>query len=211
MRVVVVDYGSGNLASAARALGAAAARRGIAAEISISGRPEDVAAADRLVVPGQGAFADCAAGLAAVPGLRAAIDSHVAAGRPYLGICVGMQLMAQRGLEHAVTQGFGWITGEIAPLLAQDLRMPHMGWNALCFEADSHPLLAGLRPDEEFYFVHSYGLRGYNPAQVLGTVQYGGAVPAFVAAGNCAGTQFHVEKSQEAGLIVLGNFLGWAP
>ncbi len=211
MQVVVVDYGSGNLASAARALAEAASRAGIEAEVRISGHPEQVARADRVVVPGQGAFADCAAGLAAVPGLRAAIDSVVNAGRPYLGICVGMQLMAERGLEHQVTEGFGWIQGEIAPMPAEGLRLPHMGWNALALAGGEHPLLAGLAADEEFYFVHSYALRGYNPAQVLATTDYGGAVPAFVAVGNRAGTQFHVEKSQEAGLRVLGNFLRWAP
>jgi glutamine amidotransferase len=204
MRIAVVDYGSGNLASAARALAVAAEREGVDAEILITGQPDEVAAADRLVLPGQGAFADCAAGLSADPGLRHALEARVAAGAPFLGICVGMQLMAERGLEHAVTPGFGWITGEIAPMTAEGLRLPQMGWN-------SHPLLDGLAPGDHFYFVHSYALRGYSDAQVLGTADYGGVVPALVASFNCAGTQFHVEKSQEAGLRILGNFLRWSP
>jgi glutamine amidotransferase len=211
MKIAVIDYGSGNLASAARALAAAAARTGIEAEVAITARPEQVAAADRIVLPGQGAFADCAAGVAAVAGLRDAIDHVVDAGRPFLGICVGMQLMAERGLEHRETPGFGWISGEIAKLEVPGLRLPHMGWNALQFEPGHHQLLDGLLPGEEFYFVHSFALRGYDAAEVLASTDYGGPVAAFVANGNRAGTQFHVEKSQEAGLHILGNFLRWAP
>ena len=211
MRVVVVDCGSGNLASAARALAAAARLADLDAEVTISDQPEAVAAADRLVLPGQGAFATCAAGLAAIPGLLPAINQVVDAGRPFLGICVGMQLMAERGLEHQTTQGFGWIQGEIAKLPAPGLRLPQMGWNALTFTQSNHPLLTGLAPGEDFYFVHSYGLRAYDPHQVLATADYGGIVPAIVASGNRAGTQFHVEKSQEAGLRLLANFLRWRP
>jgi glutamine amidotransferase len=211
MRVAVVDYGSGNLASAARALAVAATHAGIEASVCITSEPADIRAADRIVLPGQGAFADCARGLGAIAGLRAAMEDGVAAGRPFLGICVGMQLMAERGLEHAVTPGFGWVRGEVAKLPAEGLRLPHMGWNALDFRPGSHPLLDGLSPGEHFYFVHSYGLRGYSDTQVLATTAYGGAVPALVANGNRAGTQFHVEKSQEAGLRILANFLRWAP
>ncbi len=211
MRVAVIDYGSGNLASAARALTVAAERQGLDADIAITGDPEAVAGADRLVLPGQGAFADCAGGLSARFGLRDALLASVDGGRPFLGICVGMQLMAERGLEHETTAVFGWIAGEIAPLLAPGLRLPHMGWNAMDFTPGVHPLLDGITPGEHFYFVHSYGLRGYDGAQVLGTAEYGGRVPALVARGNVAGTQFHVEKSQEAGLRILGNFLRWQP
>jgi glutamine amidotransferase len=211
MRVVVVDYGSGNLASAARALGAAAALAGVQAEVAISDDPAVVAGADRVVLPGQGAFADCAAGLAAIPGLLPAIHEVVNAGAPFLGICVGMQLMAERGLEHRETQGFGWVRGDIAVMPAPGLRLPQMGWNALEFEPGCHPLLEGISPGEDFYFVHSYALRGYDARQVLATAAYGGAVPAVVANGNRAGTQFHVEKSQEAGLRLLANFLRWQP
>ncbi len=211
MKIAVVDYGSGNLASAARALMLAGERAGIAVSVAITAAPDVVAAADRIVLPGQGAFADCAAGLAAIPGLREAIVSATERGAPFLGICVGMQLMAERGLEHAVTPGFGWIAGEIAPMAAPGLRLPQMGWNALRFEEPAHPLLAGLVPGDHAYFVHSYALRGARPDQVLATTDYGGEVVAMVAAGNRAGTQFHVEKSQEVGLRILGNFLRWHP
>ena len=210
MRVVVVDYGSGNLTSARRALEAAAVREGVAAEVVVSGEAEVVAGADRVVLPGQGAFRDCAAGLARVAGMREAIKAGVARGRPFLGICVGMQLMAERGLEHGVTKGFGWIAGEVAEMAAPGLRLPQMGWNALEF-VPGHALLAGLVPGDHGYFVHSYALRGGDPAEVVATVEYGGAVPAMVVRGNRAGTQFHVEKSQGVGLTILGNFLRWSP
>ncbi|HVE22798.1 MAG TPA: imidazole glycerol phosphate synthase subunit HisH [Acidocella sp.] len=211
MLVAVVDYGSGNLASAARGLSLAAEQLGLTADIRITADPDLVGRADRIVLPGQGAFADCAAGLAGVTGLKEAMMRRVAEGAPFLGICVGMQLMAERGLEFGVTEGFGWVSGEIAPLPAGDLRLPHMGWNELTFTADSHPLLAGLKPGDHAYFVHSFALAGSRPEQVLATTEYGGKVVAMVAAGNCAGTQFHVEKSQQVGLRILGNFLRWSP
>jgi glutamine amidotransferase len=212
MKVVVIDYGSGNLASAARALTVAAERAGIAAEVRITADPDAVARADRLVLPGQGAFADCARGLAAIAGLSEAIDSATARGAPFLGICVGMQLMAQRGLEHEVTAGFGWIEGEIALMQPPaGLRLPQMGWNELTFEPGAHQLLRGVTPGEHAYFVHSYALRGGRPEQIVATTDYGGPVVAMVASGNRAGTQFHVEKSQEVGLRILANFLAWAP
>ena len=211
MRVAVVDYGSGNLTSAARALARAAAEAEVAATICVTADPDAVAAADRVVLPGQGAFADCAAGLAAIPGLGAAIEASGAAGRPFLGICVGMQLMAERGLEQGSTAGFGWISGEVAPMAAAGLRLPQMGWNALDFEPGSHPLLHGLEPGDHAYFVHSYALQGAPPAAVLATTEYGGRVTAMVAAGARVGTQFHVEKSQATGLRILANFLCWRP
>ncbi|HTR17763.1 MAG TPA: imidazole glycerol phosphate synthase subunit HisH [Acetobacteraceae bacterium] len=212
MRVAVIDYGSGNLASASRAVAVAAGREGIAAEVVVTNDPDAVARADRIVLPGQGAFADCAHGLAAIPGLRDAIIAATAAGAPFLGICVGMQLMAERGLEHAVTPGFGWISGEIARMQpGPGLRLPQMGWNALDFVPGAHPLLNGLEVGDHVYFVHSYALRAHDQADVLATTDYGGPVPAIVARGNRAGTQFHVEKSQEVGLRLLGNFLRWTP
>ncbi len=212
MRVAVVDYGSGNLASAQRALALAAARCGIGAEVAITADPDSVAAADRIVLPGQGAFADCAQGLAAIPGLRAAIETATEAGTPFLGICVGMQLMAERGREHTVTEGFGWVQGEITAMAPPpELRLPQMGWNELVFRADAHPLLDGLLPGDHAYFVHSYALEGGAPAEIVATTDYGGPVVAMVAAGNRAGTQFHVEKSQEVGLRILANFLRWSP
>jgi imidazole glycerol-phosphate synthase subunit HisH len=211
MKVAVVDYGSGNLASAARALEHAAADAGIAATVGITGEARVVAAADRIVLPGQGAFADCAAGLAAVPGMRDAIERATAAGTPFLGICVGMQLMAERGLEHRVTRGFGWIRGEIAAMAAPGLPLPQMGWNALSFRPGAHPLLAGIVPGQHVYFVHGYALVGADAEEVLASTEYGGEVVAMVAHGNRAGTQFHVEKSQLVGLRILANFLAWNP
>jgi glutamine amidotransferase len=211
MKVAVIDYGSGNLASAARGLQLAAERDGTQASVAITADPEAVARADRIVLPGQGAFADCSRGLDAVAGMRQAIEAGVSRGKPFLGICVGMQLMAERGLEHAVTPGFGWISGEIAPMEVPGLRLPQMGWNALDFAPGSHPLLDGLEPGDHVYFVHSYALRRGAPDETIATTDYGGPVVAMTARGNRAGTQFHVEKSQEVGLRILGNFLRWQP
>ena len=157
-------------------------------------------------------LADCAAGLSAIDGLRDAVLDGVERGKPFLGICVGMQLMAERGLEHAVTPGFGWIRGEIAAMHPQaGLRLPQMGWNELVFEPGAHRLLDGLLPGDHAYFVHSYALTGGDRAECVATTDYGGDVVAIVARGNRAGTQFHVEKSQEVGLRILGNFLRWEP
>jgi glutamine amidotransferase len=211
MKIAVVDYGSGNLASASRALALAAERAGIDATVSVTADPAMVEAADRVVLPGQGAFADCALGLAAVPGMRDAIQNATGRGAPFLGICVGMQLMADRGLEHSVTPGFGWIKGDVAEMAAPGLRLPQMGWNGLDFVPGSHPLLEGLRRDDHVYFVHSYALVHGAPAETIATTDYGGIVPAIVVAGNRAGTQFHVEKSQDVGIRLLSNFLRWTP
>ena len=211
MKVAVVDYGSGNLASASRALALAGEQLALAPKIFITADPDAVAHADRVVLPGQGAFADCAAGLAAVSGMREAIEASAARGNPFLGICVGMQLMAQRGLEHAITPGFGWIAGDVAEMPAPGLRLPQMGWNGLDFEPGAHPLLEGLIPGDHAYFVHSYALVDGAPEETIATTDYGGPVVAFVASGNRAGTQFHVEKSQEVGIRILMNFLRWAP
>jgi len=211
MRIAVVDYGSGNLASASRALALAAERDGIAACVVVTADPAVVKAADRIVLPGQGAFADCAHGLAAVPGMWTAIEAATDRGVPCLGICVGMQLMAERGLEHSVTPGFGWIKGDVAEMPAPGLRLPQMGWNGLDFTPDSHPLLDGLRPGDHVYFVHSYALVNGAPGETIATTDYGGSVPAIVVAGNRAGTQFHVEKSQDVGIRLLSNFLRWTP
>lgn len=208
--VAVIDYGSGNLASAARGLQLAAERLEKNFTIEITSDPDAVAKADRIVLPGQGAFADCAAGLAAIDGLRDSLLTRVDAGVPFLGICVGMQLMAERGLEHKITQGFGWIAGDIARISTETLRLPHMGWNELDFTPGSHPLLDGLQPGDHAYFVHSYALTG-GSRDIIASTDYGGPVAAMVATGNRAGTQFHVEKSQEVGLQILANFLTWEP
>ncbi len=209
MICAVIDYGSGNLASAARGLQLAAERDGSPWRVVITDDPAEISRAERIVLPGQGAFADCAAGLAARPGLADALVARVDQGVPFLGICVGMQLMAARGLEHQVTPGFAWLQGDVAALDAPGLRMPHMGWNALDFTPGAHPLLADLCPGDHAYFVHSYALTGADPTDIIATTDYGGPVVAMVGAGNRAGTQFHVEKSQEVGLTILRNFLRW--
>ncbi|MDD2706197.1 MAG: imidazole glycerol phosphate synthase subunit HisH [Acidocella sp.] len=211
MLVAVIDYESGNLASAARGLSLAAEQRGLKADVRITSDPDVVAKADRIVLPGQGAFADCARGLAGVDGLEQAMFARVDAGAPFLGICVGMQLMAERGLEHGVTKGFGWVQGEIAKMQVGNARLPHMGWNELNFEPGAHKLLEGLMPGDHAYFVHSYALTGGRADQIIATTDYEGPVVAMVATGNRAGTQFHAEKSQQVGLRILGNFLAWEP
>ena len=211
MKIAVIDCGSGNLASATRALERAAAQSGLAATVELTCDPDQIATADRLVLPGQGAFADCAHGLNAIAGLSGAIAHATGRGTPFLGICVGMQLMAERGLEHAATPGFGWIAGEIAAMNPSGLRLPQMGWNELAFVPGAHPLLAGLVPGVHAYFVHGYALAGAATRQVVATTDYGGPVVAMVAQDNRAGTQFHVEKSQAVGLRILANFLAWHP
>ena len=213
MLVAIVDYGSGNLRSAAKAFERAAAENGISAEIAVTSGPETVAAADRVVLPGVGAFADCRRGLAAVPGLEAALHEAVRArGRPFLGICVGMQLMAEWGREFGTTGGLGWLAGEVVALEPADptLKIPHMGWNELS-PLTTHPLLAGLDVGAHAYFVHSFHLRLGNEADLVALTDYGGPITAVVGHGNLAGTQFHPEKSQSAGLRLIGNFLQWRP
>ncbi len=215
--VALIDYGSGNLRSAAKAFERAAAEAGTGHRVTVTADPEAVAAADRVVLPGVGAFADCRRGLLAVDGMMAALDEAVIArGRPFLGICVGMQLMATRGLEHGETPGFGWIPGEVTAIATSDpaLKIPHMGWNELDIRATGHPLFAGLASDgsaPHAYFVHSFHLAAENPGQVLATVEYGGTITAAVGRDNMAGTQFHPEKSQAVGLRLIANFLRWAP
>ncbi|QDH14886.1 imidazole glycerol phosphate synthase subunit HisH [Oecophyllibacter saccharovorans] len=219
MRVVIIDYNGGNLASAAQATRRAAQLRGVEAEVVISGEESVLQSADRLILPGQGAFADCAHGLHQA-GLQPVLERMTQDGTPFLGICVGMQLMAESGLEHGRTEGLSWIKGEVARMepapgeatdAAGTLRLPHMGWNTLDFTPGAHPLTEGVQPGEHAYFVHSYALRHGDPAECVMTTQYGGQVPAMVARGTRCGTQFHVEKSQEVGLTLLGNFLQWQP
>ncbi|WP_149537040.1 imidazole glycerol phosphate synthase subunit HisH [Siccirubricoccus phaeus] len=214
--IAVVDPGSGNLASVMRALERAAATAGIPIAAAVTREAEAVRRADRIILPGQGAFAACMRGLLALPGMVEALNERVAAGAPLLGICVGMQVMAERGLEHGVTPGLGWIAGDMAPMAPKDeagapLPLPQMGWNTLDFPAGRHPLLAGIAPGEHAYFVHSYALQGGRQEELLATTDYGGPVVAMVGRGNIAGTQFHAEKSATVGLRLLGNFLRWTP
>jgi glutamine amidotransferase len=214
--VAIIDYGSGNLHSAAKAFERAALESGIAATIRVTSNTAVVRAADRIVLPGVGAFADCRQGLDAVPGMVETLEEVVRGkGRPFLGICVGMQLLASRGLEHTVTPGLGWIPGDVVPIRPQDpgLKIPHMGWNTL-HKQDEHPLLDGIETGPQglhAYFVHSYALVPQRPRDVLALTEHGGPVTAMVAHGNVAGTQFHPEKSQALGLKLIANFLGWAP
>ena len=211
MTTVIVDYGSGNLRSAEKAFQRMAAETG-AGPVAVSAEPEAVARAERVVLPGVGAFADCRAGLMAVEGLYDAVATRVAQGHPFLGICVGMQLMATRGLEHGEAPGFDWIPGEVVRLAPSDpaLKVPHMGWNELIVTA-GHPLLAGIGAGAHAYFVHSYQFRVRDPAHRLAHVEHGEMVTAVVARANMAGTQFHPEKSQETGLRLIANFLAWQP
>jgi imidazole glycerol-phosphate synthase subunit HisH len=216
MRVVVVDYGSGNLRSAVKAFERAAREAGVSAEIVLSAQADHVAIADRIVLPGVGAYADCRAGLDALDGmtdaLRHAIEDKA---RPFLGICVGMQLMSSRGLEKTATEGFGWIKGDVVEISPSNpaLKIPQIGWNTLDVKQD-HPLFDGIEtgPDGlHAYFVHSYHLAAKDPGDVLATSDYGGPVTAAVAHENKAGTQFHPEKSQTLGLALIANFLKWKP
>lgn len=213
MKVVLIDYGSGNLRSAAKSFERAALEQNISADICVSGRPEDVLSADRIVLPGVGAFADCRSGLEAVEGLHEALNEVVIEkARPFFGICVGMQLMSDVSHEFGDTPGLGWIAGDVTPLKPSDpaLKIPHMGWNNLEIVAP-HPVFDGLKVGEHAYFVHSYHFTTKDPAHVLARVDYGGPVTAAVGRDNMIGTQFHPEKSQQLGLHIISNFLKWTP
>jgi glutamine amidotransferase len=216
MSVVIIDYGSGNLHSAHKAFERAAQTHGLDVTIDVTADPDKIAKADRIVLPGVGAFADCKAGLEAVKGLHEALDQAVIQkGRPFLGICVGMQLMATRGLEHQITQGLGWIAGDVDFIHVSDpaLKIPHMGWNALDVKRP-HALLEGIPTGPSgwnAYFVHSYHINPAEAHDVIATTDYGGSITAMVGRDTMVGTQFHPEKSQRLGLALIGNFLRWAP
>lgn len=216
MRVAIIDYGSGNLRSATKAFERAAREAGLNAEIELTDKADRVATADRIVLPGVGAYADCRKGLDAVPGMHDAIADVVEKkGRPFFGICVGMQLMSSRGLEKTVTDGFGWIEGDVVEMTPSDpsLKIPQIGWNTLTLNRP-HPLFDGIPtgPDGlHAYFVHSYHLAARKPADVIATTDYGGAMTAFVGRDNMVGAQFHPEKSQALGLKLIANFLTWTP
>jgi glutamine amidotransferase len=216
MSVALIDYGSGNLHSAAKAVERAARESGYAGAVAVTADPDVVAKADRIVLPGVGAFADCRRGLDAVPGMYDAITEQVRGrGKPFLGICVGMQLMADHGREYEVTPGFGWIAGDVDRITPADphLKIPHMGWNTLDL-ARPHALFAGIPTGPSglhAYFVHSFHLAATNPDDVVAVADYGGPVTAVVARDNIAGTQFHPEKSQKLGLALIANFLRWSP
>ncbi|MGD9538671.1 MAG: imidazole glycerol phosphate synthase subunit HisH [Alphaproteobacteria bacterium] len=212
MSVVIVDYGSGNLRSAAKAFERAARDAGREVAVRVSSEASSLAEASHIVLPGVGAFGDCRAGLMRLPGMWAALDEAVTRqGKPFLGICVGMQLMARKGREHGEHDGFGWIDGEVVRLAPRDpsLKVPHMGWNDLAVEAVDHPVLAGIESGAHAYFVHSYHLALAGKARAYAEVDYGGPVAAVVGRDNMIGTQFHPEKSQALGLRLIANFLAW--
>jgi glutamine amidotransferase len=210
---VLIDYDSGNLHSAQKAFERMASETG-AGSVVVTSDPDLVARADRVVLPGDGAFPACRRGLQGFDGLEAAlIEAVEGRGVPFLGICVGMQMMAERGLEYEPVEGFGWIGGVVDRISPADpaLKVPHMGWNDLVVEGAGHPVLDGISTGDHAYFVHSYAMRVTDPAQRLAHVDYGGAVTAIVGTGNRIGTQFHPEKSQSAGLRLIANFLTWRP
>lgn len=216
MRVAIIDYGSGNLRSATKAFERASAEAGLGASIDLTADAELVRNADRIVLPGVGAYADCRAGLDAVPGMVDVLHEKVRDGStPFLGICVGMQLMSTRGLEKTTTQGLGWIEGDVAKITPDDaaLKIPQIGWNTLQPHSD-HPLFEGIELGEKglhAYFVHSYHMEVQRAEDVIATTQYGASVTAAVARDNMVGTQFHPEKSQTLGLALIANFLRWKP
>ncbi|TCS64885.1 imidazole glycerol phosphate synthase subunit HisH [Varunaivibrio sulfuroxidans] len=220
VKAVIIDYGSGNLRSAAKAVEVAMRGEGLAGRVVISSRPEDVADASHVILPGVGAFADCMSGLRAVDGMIEAMTEAVLdGGRPFLGICVGMQLLADTGLEHGSWPGLGWIGGEVRAIVPNDaklpdgvtLKVPHMGWNDLRMLATDHPVLKGVESGRHAYFVHSYHFVPSNPAHILAQADYGGPINAIVGRDNLLGTQFHPEKSQAVGLRFIANFLEWDP
>jgi imidazole glycerol-phosphate synthase subunit HisH len=213
MLTAVIDYGSGNLRSAAKAFERAAGEFGGDEHVIVTSDPDEAAHADRIVLPGQGAFADCRRGLAGVPGLEDAIsDAVIARGRPFFGICVGMQLMADRGREFEVVDGLGWVGGEVVAIEPADssFKVPHMGWNELVI-ARSHPVFDGVRDGAHTYFVHSFHFAVADRADLIATADYAQALTAAIGRDNMVGTQFHPEKSQAAGLRLIGNFLRWRP
>jgi glutamine amidotransferase len=214
--VAIIDYGAGNLRSAAKAFERVAASIANGPEVIVTADPEVVRRADRIMLPGVGAFADCKAGLDAVAGMTEVLDERVIRGTtPFLGVCVGMQLLASEGREKVVTEGLGWIPGAVEKIKPSDpnLKIPHMGWNTIAV-TKPHALLAGI-PDGpnglHAYFVHSYHLKTEDPAHLLATTDYGGSLTACVGRDNIFGTQFHPEKSQALGLKLIENFLNWAP
>lgn len=212
MLTVLVDYESGNLHSAEKAFQRMAQETG-AGSVLVSARPEDVARADRIVLPGDGAFPACRRALGSHGGLYEAIEDAVRVkGRPFLGICIGMQMLATRGLEYEPTAGFDWIEGEVVRIAPADptLKVPHMGWNDLVVD-QTHPVLEGISTGDHAYFVHSYHFRVAEPAHLLAHVDYAGPITAIVGSDNVVGTQFHPEKSQKTGLRLIANFLRWKP
>jgi glutamine amidotransferase len=214
VNISVVDYGSGNLRSVAKAVERAMSEASINGQVRITAERNHILNSDRIVLPGVGAFADCQAGIKVIPGLWQDLDDAIKIqGKPLLGICVGMQLFADWGYEFGNTKGFGWIGGEVKPITPSDktLNIPHTGWNNLTFLDPPHPLFEGIMSGAHAYFVHSYAFQCANPGDQIASVDYGGAIAAAIGRENVVGTQFHPEKSQAVGLQFLKNFLAWQP
>ena len=211
MTIAIVDYGSGNLRSAAKAFERAAADAPGRPRVEVTSDPAALSRARHIVLPGVGAFVDCMSGLARLPGMVDALRERAGAGVPLLGICVGMQLMATVGEEHGIHAGLGWVPGRVVPIpRAGDLRIPHMGWNEV-EPCRDHPVLAGIGSGTHAYFVHSYMMTPDDPGDVLAVTDYGGRISAVIGRDNVLGTQFHPEKSQRAGLALISRFLAWRP
>ncbi len=217
MTVAIIDYGSGNLRSAAKAFERAGREHALDMNITVTANAADVAKASHLVLPGVGAFADCRQGLRQVAGMTEAVLAHITAGKPFLGICVGMQLLADAGLEHGYCEGFGLIAGEVVALSpaskadGQDLKIPHMGWNQLQLVGNQHPVFAGLEEAPFVYFVHGFHFQSVRDQDVIATTEYGQTVTAAIGRDNMVGVQFHPEKSQASGLRLIANFMHWSP
>ncbi|MCP5382944.1 MAG: imidazole glycerol phosphate synthase subunit HisH [Kordiimonadaceae bacterium] len=210
MKTVIIDYGSGNLRSAEK--GTVRAAEGLDMDVLVTSSPDEVRKADRIILPGVGAFADCMKGLLSLDGMRDALEEAVIKeAKPFLGICVGMQLLADAGLEHGRTDGLGWINGTVKEIKSDTLKVPHMGWNDLIIDNCTHPVLENIKTGEHAYFVHSYLFKANDQKNVLAHVEYGGYISAVIGQDNIIGTQFHPEKSQELGLRLIRNFLKWAP
>ena len=217
MSIAIIDYGSGNLRSAEKAVERCLRDRGIIRDVVVTSCPEEVQKADHIILPGVGAFADCMAGLSALDGMIDCLEQKVLhQGTPFLGICVGMQLMATEGHEHGICRGLDWIKGAVEPLTMpedMDLKVPHMGWNQIEIAPahKDHPVLDGIRDGDHVYFVHGYQFDCDEPGQVMMRTEYGGSISAMIGRDNIVGTQFHPEKSQQVGLRLIGNFLAWRP
>jgi glutamine amidotransferase len=211
-RIVIIDYGSGNLRSAAKSCERVVAEEGLDCEVLVSADPADLSRASHILLPGVGAYGDCRAGLDAVDGMVEALREQVEKeAKPFLGVCVGMQLMSTRGLEYGTHEGLGWIDADCIHIAPEDpsLKVPHMGWNDLKILIPGHPVFEGISDGDHAYFVHSYHLSCRKPAEVAATVDYGHPLTAIVARDNMVGVQFHPEKSQQTGLRLIGNFLRW--
>ncbi len=219
MKTVIIDYGSGNLRSAEKSIIRAATAIGIEMDVVVSSSIDDVLTADKIILPGVGAYGDCMAGLKGLDGMIEALDEVVIKNaKPFLGICVGMQLMSTAGLEHGKTEGLNWIGGTVEKMTIKNdensdrvLKIPHMGWNDLYLDHEDHPLLKDINDGDHVYFVHSYHFKADQPSHILAHVNYGEAITAMIGRDNIIGTQFHPEKSQKVGLQFLANFLQWSP